>query len=208
MYKRQSLGGAAVSGGLTRYELRSPIDGVVTEKRISLGEAVKEDSAVFTVSDLSSVWVEAPVSSQDLGGLAVGQPTQVRANAFEATATSKVTYISALVGEQTRSAMVRTTLPNPKGLWRPGLPVTVEVLLEEKEVPVAVSVQAVQDLRDWKVVFGRYGESLEARPLELGRSDGRMVEVKGGLKAGDRYAATNSFVVKAELGKAGASHDH
>ena len=206
--KSASLGGAAASGALTRYELRSPIDGVVTEKRISLGEAVKEDSAVFTVSDLSSVWVEAPASVQDLGGLAVGQPTQVRANAFEATATSKVTYISALVGEQTRSAMVRTTLPNPKGLWRPGLPVTVEVLLEEKEVPVAVSVQAVQDLRDWKVVFGRYGESLEARPLELGRSDGRMVEVKGGLKAGERYAATNSFVVKAELGKAGASHDH
>jgi cobalt-zinc-cadmium efflux system membrane fusion protein len=206
--KSASLGGAAASGSLARYELRSPIDGVVTEKRISLGEAVKEDSAVFTVSDLASVWVEAPVSVQDLGGVAVGQPTHVRANAFEATATSRVTYISALVGEQTRSAMVRTTLPNPKGLWRPGLPVTVEVLLEENEVPVAVSVQAVQDLRDWKVVFGRYGESLEARPLELGRSDGSMVEVKGGLKAGDRYAATNSFVVKAELGKAGASHDH
>ena len=206
--KSAALGGAASGGGLTRYELRSPIDGVVTEKRISLGEVVKEDSAVFTVSDLSSVWVEAPVSVQDLGGLAMGQATTVRANAFDATATSKVTYISALVGEQTRSAMVRTTLANPKGLWRPGLPVTVEVLLEEKEVPVAVSVKAVQDLRDWKVVFGRYGESLEARPLELGRSDGRMVEVKGGLNAGDRYAATNSFVVKAELGKAGASHDH
>jgi len=70
------------------------------------------------------------------------------------------------------------------------------------------SAEAVQDLRDWKVVFGRYGAALEARPLELGISDGKHVEVRGGLKAGERYAQTNSFVVKAELGKAGASHDH
>jgi cobalt-zinc-cadmium efflux system membrane fusion protein len=63
-------------------------------------------------------------------------------------------------------------------------------------------------VRDWRVVFGRYGEHLEARPLELGRSDGRLVEVLGGLQAGERYAAKNSFLIKAELGKAGASHDH
>lgn len=206
--KSASLGGTVASGSLTRYELRSPIDGVVTEKHISLGEVVKEDSAVFTVSDLSSVWVEAPVSVPDLGGMAVGQPVTVRANGFDASATGKVAYISALVGEQTRSAMVRTSLANPKGLWRPGLPVTLEVLLEEKEVPVAISAQAVQDLGSAKVVFGRYGESLEARPLELGRSDGKLVEVLGGLTAGERYAATNSFVVKAELGKAGAGHAH
>ncbi|NMG32637.1 efflux transporter periplasmic adaptor subunit, partial [Aromatoleum evansii] len=95
-----------------------------------------------------------------------------------------------------------------KGLWRPGLPVTVEVVAEETQVPVAVAAEAIQDLRDWKVVFGRYDDSLEARPLELGRSDGRHVEVLSGLRAGERYAAKNSFVIKAELGKAGASHDH
>lgn len=206
--KLSAIGGAAGSGSLTRYELRAPIDGVVTEKRLSLGETVKEDSAVFTVSDLSTVWVEAPVSPQDLGSIATGQPVVVKANAFEAQAEAKINYISALVGEQTRNATARIALPNPKGIWRPGLPVSVEVLVEEKEVPVAVAADAVQDLRDWKVVFGRYGMSLEARPLELGRSDGKHVEVREGLRAGERYAGTNSFVVKAELGKAGASHDH
>ena len=74
--------------------------------------------------------------------------------------------------------------------------------------PDAVQVDAIQSVRDWQVVFGRYGQQLEARPLELGRSDGRVVEVLGGLRAGERYAARNSFVIKAELGKAGASHDH
>ncbi|MNT97952.1 Cobalt-zinc-cadmium resistance protein CzcB [compost metagenome] len=57
-------------------------------------------------------------------------------------------------------------------------------------------------------MFGRYGQYLEARPLELGRSDGKMVEVIEGLSAGEKYAAGNSFTVKAELGKAGATHDH
>jgi cobalt-zinc-cadmium efflux system membrane fusion protein len=206
--KLATLGGDPGGGSLTRYELRSPIDGMVTEKRVSLGETVKEDSAVFTVSDLSSVWVEAPVSPQDLGSIATGQPVVVNATAFEAKASAKINYISALVGEQTRSATVRINLANPKAIWRPGLPVTIEVLLKEKEVPVAVAVDAVQDLRDWKVVFGRYGTSLEARPLVLGRSDGKHIEVLEGLKAGEQYAGTNSFLVKAELGKAGASHDH
>ena len=206
--KLATLGGAPAGGSLTRYELRAPIDGVVTEKRLSLGETVKEDSAVFTVSDLSSVWVEAPVALQDLGSIVRGLPVVVKANAFDAQANAKINYISALVGEQTRNAVARIVLPNPKGVWRPGLPVSIEVLVEEKEVPVSVSVDAVQDLRDWKVVFGRYGSALEARPLELGRSDGKRVEVREGLKAGDLYAQTNSFVVKAELGKAGASHDH
>jgi cobalt-zinc-cadmium efflux system membrane fusion protein len=85
---------------------------------------------------------------------------------------------------------------------------TAELIAEEIPVPVAVSVDAIQTLRDWSVVFGRYGTYFEARPLKLGRSDGRMVEVLAGLSAGEQYAAGNSFVIKAELGKSGANHDH
>ena len=75
-------------------------------------------------------------------------------------------------------------------------------------MPVAVSVDAIQTLRDWSVVVGRYDSYFEIRPLELGRSDGEMVEVLKGLTAGEQYAGGNSFALKAELGKAGASHDH
>jgi cobalt-zinc-cadmium efflux system membrane fusion protein len=73
---------------------------------------------------------------------------------------------------------------------------------------VAVSVAAIQTLRDWSVVFGRYDHYFEVRPLELGRNDGEMVEVLKGLTSGEQYASGNSFAIKAELGKAGASHDH
>lgn len=199
---------AAGSGNLTRFELRSPLDGVVTDKRITVGQSLDERQAVFTVSDLSSVWVTTPVATKDLGVIRPGLTVQVTASGFEAQAAGTITYVSALVGEQTRSAMARVVLPNPKGLWRPGLPVRVEVTSSQAEVPVAVQVDAIQSVRDWQVVFGRHGQQLEARPLTLGRSDGRLVEVLSGLSAGERYAAKNSFVIKAELGKAGASHEH
>ena len=174
----------------------------------STEKSVGEADAVFTVSDLSSVWVEAPVATKDLGNIRTGMAAQVSASGFDAQAVGTITYISALVGEQTRSATARVVLPNPKGLWRPGLPVRLEVTGAQADVPVAVEVDAIQGLRDWQVVFGRYGQQLEARPLKLGRSDGKHIEVLSGLNAGERYAARNSFVIKAELGKAGASHDH
>jgi cobalt-zinc-cadmium efflux system membrane fusion protein len=200
--------GLAPGGNLTRFELRSPIDGVVTEKNLSVGQSLGETEKVFTVSDLSSVWVEVPVALKDLAIIKNGQAVQVASTALEAKAPATINYVSAVVGEQTRTATARIVLPNPQGRWRPGLPVQVQVTSDQTQVPVAVQAEAIQSLRDWQVVFGRYGEHLEARPLVLGRSDGQMVEVLSGLTAGEPYAAKNSFVIKAELGKAGASHDH
>lgn len=210
--KLASLGAVAVAtpapGSLTRYEVRSPIDGVITDKKISVGEVVREDANIFIVADLSSVWVEMTVYAKDLNAVMLGQQATVKATSFEAEAVGKVSYVGNLVGEQTRAATARMVLPNPKGLWRPGLPVNVELTAEEVEVPLAIAVDAVQSLRDSTVVFGRYGEQFEARPLTLGRSDGKMVEVLSGLEAGERYASRNSFLVKADIGKAGASHSH
>jgi len=206
--KLASLGGAGSGGNLTRYEIRSPINGVVVEKHLSLGEAVQSDAKIFVIADLSTVWAEMTVPAKDLNTVRIGQMASIKATAFNAETTGKVTYVGALVGEQTRSAKARVVLPNPQGLWRPGLPVEVELVTGTVDVPVAVANAALQKVRDWTVVFGRYGDYLEARPLELGRSDGKYVEVKSGLNAGEVYAAENSFLIKADLEKSGASHDH
>jgi cobalt-zinc-cadmium efflux system membrane fusion protein len=208
--KLASLGAGATasSQGLTRYEVRSPIDGVVIDKKVSVGEVLKEDAPIFQVADLSTVWVELDVPAAEVNRLEVGAEASVEASAFEAQARARLAYVGALVGEQSRRATARLVLPNPKGVWRPGLAVDVTLTVDEVEVPVAVSAEAVQSLKDWSVVFGRYGTSFEARPLVLGRSDGRFVEVLKGLRAGERYAARNSFLIKADIGKSGASHDH
>ena len=86
--------------------------------------------------------------------------------------------------------------------------INAKLATEEIQVPVAVSMDAIQTIRNRSVVFGRYGEYFEIRPLELGRNDGKTVEVLKGLSAGEQYATGNSFILKAELGKDGASHDH
>lgn len=206
--KLASLGGQGSSGDLTRYELRSPIDGIVVEKHMSLGESVKDDATVFVVADLSTVWAEMTIYAKDLNTVKIGQKVTVKAAALDTHSTGTVSYVGALVGEQTRTALARVVLPNPKGDWRPGLPVNLELTADEIEVPVAVSANAIQTLRDWSVVFGRYGEYFEARPIELGRSDGRFTEVITGLNVGEQYAAKNSYLIKADLGKSAASHDH
>ena len=195
-------------GNLARYEVRAPIAGVVVNKAIAAGATLKEDANIFSVTDLSTVWVQITVYPKDLGTIKTGQQAMIKATAFAAQATGTVSYIGALVGEQTRTAQARVTLKNPQGVWRPGMFVEVEVAAAEIQVPVAVSVAALQTVRDWTVVFGRYGQFFEARPLELGRSDGQMVEVLKGLSVGEKYAAGNSFAIKADMGKSGATHDH
>lgn len=206
--KLSAIGGGTSGSSLTRYEIRSPIDGMVTDKQIAAGQVVAEHSTIFIVADLSTVWAEVAVYAKDLPTIHTGQQATVSATAFAATTTGTVSYIGSLAGGQARTTVARVVLPNPEGLWRPGLPVDVEVVSEEVSVPLAVAEEGLQSLRDWTVVFGRYGEYFEARPLTLGRRDGRYAEVLEGLLPGEKYAAKNSFLVKADLGKAGASHDH
>ena len=145
---------------------------------------------------------------RDLGTVKAGQRINVEAAALGIKSAGKVSFVGPLVGEETRSAKAYVDIPNHKGEWRPGLFATVSVVQEEKKAPVAVAVEAIQTFRDWSVVFVRYGNLFEARPLELGRSDGQYVEVLSGLTAGEQYASRNSFVIKADIGKAGATHDH
>ena len=119
-----------------------------------------------------------------------------------------VSYVESLVGEQTRSSRARVVIPNSNGVWRPGLFVKVHLTQSEVLVPMAVKAEGLQTFRDWDVVFIKIGDLFEARPLELGRRDGEWVEVRSGLTPGMEYATKNSFVVKADVMKSGASHDH
>jgi cobalt-zinc-cadmium efflux system membrane fusion protein len=193
---------------LTRYELRAPFDGVVIEKKVAIGQAVKDDDDLFTFADLSTVWVNVTVYTKDLNAVKVGQEVTVKSDALGTEAPGKIVYLGSLVGEATRSAVARVVLPDPEGRWRPGLFVNVSVVQKEVTVPVAVKRDGLQRFRDWDVVFVRVGDLFEARPLELGRKDGEWVEVLSGLSPGEKYAAANSFILKADVGKTGASHDH
>lgn len=209
--KLAAVGAAGASGSsarLNRFELRAPFDGTIVEKHLARGEAVKEDTSIFTVSDLRSVWAEFNVAPKDLATVRVGQRVSVSSTAFESKVEGRISYVGALLGEQTRTARARVTLTNPDGAWRPGLFVTVSVFGENQDVLLAVAAEAVQTVENQAMVFKVVAGGFEATPVKLGRSDGRVVEVLGGLKSGDTVASKNSFVLKSELGKASAGHEH
>lgn len=196
------------SGALNRFELRAPFDGMVVEKHIALGESIKEDTQIFTISDLSTVWAEIIVPAKELNTVRVGEKAAVKATSFESSATGTVSYVGALLGEQTRTAKARVTLANPQMAWRPGLFVNVALISNEVDVPVAVASDAVQSVNDKPKVFIKVPGGFMPQPVTTGRTDGKLIEIVKGLKPNTPYAATNSFVIKADLGKGSAEHSH
>lgn len=196
------------TGAFNRYEIRAPFDGLVVAKHVTLGEVLKEDASIFTISDLSSVWTEIAVSAKDLNAVRVGEKVLVKASAFDSTSSGTIAYVSSLLGEQTRTAKARVTLANPQGTWRPGLFVNVEIIASEVRVPIAVASDAVHSINDKTIVFVKIDQGFIAQEVTTGRSDAQTIEITKGLKAGAQYAAGGSFIVKSELGKASAEHSH
>ncbi len=193
---------------LQSFELRAQLAGTVVAKDVSPGEFVSNDRELFQIADLSSVWVDLDVYRRDFGRLRVGQPVRIDAGDGSPPVESTLAYLSPIGSANTQTLLARAVLPNPDRSWRPGLFVTAEVEVGASPVPVAVAVDALQRLRDWDVVFLTAGDVFEAQPVELGRRDTAHVEIVSGLAAGQRYVAAGSFILKADVGKSGASHDH
>jgi cobalt-zinc-cadmium efflux system membrane fusion protein len=206
--KLQALGATGASASLTRYELRAPFDGMVVEKHLALGESVKEDANVFTISDLSTVWAEISVSASNLPLVRVGERVLIRSTAFDQTASGTVSFVGSLLGEQTRTATARVTLANPALAWRPGLFVTVELVSSEADLPVTVPAEAIQTVDQKPTVFVKVPGGFMPQAVQPGRSDGKRVEILQGLQGGASVAGAGSFVVKAQQGKGSAGHGH
>jgi cobalt-zinc-cadmium efflux system membrane fusion protein len=193
---------------LTSYELKAPMAGTVIDRQAALGEFASEQKAVFTVADLTSVWADFSVYRRDLAKVAVGNRIIIDAEDGGEPIEAKIAYLSPVGSSDTQSALARVTIPNPKARLRPGLFVTGKLLLAEKPVAVAVKSAALQTMENRTVVFVRAGEKFETREVEIGARDDEHVEVLFGVLEGDQYAAKNSFVIKAEIGKASAAHEH
>lgn len=205
--KLSALGTGTASDSLNRYSLRAPFDGIVVEKHITQGESVKEDANVFLLSDLSTVWVDIVVTAKDLEAVKVGTQVTVKSAASDLTATGKVSYVGALLGEQTRTANARVVLSNPQNAWRPGLFVNVNLLRGTRNALVAVVADAVQTIEGKSVVYIKTAQGFQARNVTVGASDGKLVEIVSGLKPGDEYVKAGSFVLKAEQGKGSAEDE-
>ncbi|KDN97610.1 efflux RND transporter periplasmic adaptor subunit [Pseudomonas donghuensis] len=206
--KISALSGSVVLAGGNRYELRAPFAGQIVEKHLVPGEVVNETSAAFTLSDLSRVWASFGVAPRDLPKVRAGMPVTLVASELGEQVSGTVTHVGSLLGEQTRTATVRVTLDNPRGAWRPGLFVAVQVPTEQYTAALSVPDQALQTLEEKPTVFVRSAAGFIAQTVEPGASANGFVEIRKGLQAGQQVAAQGSFILKSELGKASAEHAH
>jgi cobalt-zinc-cadmium efflux system membrane fusion protein len=198
---------------LRRYELRSSLAGRIVERKVDVGTTVGsqgDPSDLYTVADLSTVWIELSVSTVDLAKVREGArvevtPSQEGGDRHEE---GKVIFVSPILNPDTRSARVIVALPNKDMAWRPGTFVTAEIEIAQDKVAVRLPKAALQTVEGKRVAFVRTEEGFERREVELGRSDDDAYEVVSGLKPGDEVAVANSFLLKAELGKSEADHDH
>jgi cobalt-zinc-cadmium efflux system membrane fusion protein len=202
----QTLATVEANESLQRYTVRAPIAGVVTELEAAAGEQTS-GAPLLVVADFSTVWAELAVFPRDRDGLAPGSEVRL-SNTAGAGVRGTVDYIAPYGALGSQSTLARVVVDNDAGLWQPGQFVEARTVVNAERVDVAVPVAAIQSFRDFEVVFARYGDVYEVRMLEIGRRGAEHVEVLGGLAPGTEYVVAGSYLVKADIEKAGASHDH
>jgi cobalt-zinc-cadmium efflux system membrane fusion protein len=196
---------------LRRQELRSPIAGRVAERRVELGSLVGregQESELFVIVDLSVVWADLAVTPSDLATIHEGQKITIGAGAGSESSPATVMFVSPLLDKDTRAARVVASVDNAKLKWRPGSFITAEIPIDEAAAAIVVPKTALQSLNGDTVVFVRTADGFEARKVSIGRQDARVAEVTSGLSAGERIATANTFILKADLGKAENEHEH
>lgn len=206
--KGETLAVIESNESLRNYEVKSEIAGMIIKKNINLGMYLTGQENIFVISDMHSVWADFNIYRQDLSRVKRGDPIQVTTLDGSIKQPSTLSYISPLGHENTQSITVRSLLSNPEGVWKPGLFVSGEITLEKIPVKVAVKEGALQKFRGWDVVFIDVNNLFEVVPVQLGARNKEWVEIKSGISAGEQYVAENSFILKADLEKSGAAHEH
>ncbi len=205
--KGQPLATVESNESLSVYTITAPTDGVVLTRNTNIGN-VAGDDALFTIANLSEVWAEFHVFPRDLGQVSEGQQVRVHTIENNKEIEAPITLILPTADPLSQTVIAVVSIPNAQGKWRPGMTVEGDVHISEKQVPVAITAEAVQRMENKTVVFVKEGDAYEMRPIKVGKGDGKYIEVREGLKAGEQYVSQGSFIVKADIGKAAAKHEH
>lgn len=192
---------------LQTYEIASPMDGVLLKRLTNPGDVVT-DEPLFVVADPGNLQVDFHVFSSDLDQVRPGQRVKIRSVEGGMTQETKIVTFLPVEEASTPIVIARAPLPNPNGGWIPGMTVRGDIIVSEEKVLLAVRTKALQRFRDFTVVFAKVDETYEVRMLELGRRAEDWTEVLGGIEPGQDYVVENSFLIKADVEKSGASHDH
>lgn len=188
------------------YAVTSPLDGVVLQRSISVGDEAAEEP-IFEVADLSKLWVEFFVFANDATSITQGQAVRIRTLDDKLSADSTITALLPTADAASQTIIGRAVLDNADNAWRSGMTVRVDAVTSEQQVPLAVPTAALQRMEGKHVVFVKEGDEYKAVPVKTSLHDREMTEITDGLTAGAEVVSKNSFLVKADIGKAGAAHE-
>lgn len=204
--KGQVLATVEANQSLNVYSIKAPISGVITRRHANPGEQTN-NQPLFTITDTSSLWVDLSIFPADIMRVKTGASVNVELANNEQKIEGKIAFIN-VIAESNQSVIARMIVNNKDGQLIPGSFVKAKIKVDEHAVPLAVKRSGLQAFRDFTVVYAKIGEEYEVRMLDLGRQDDEWVEVLGGLEAGTHYVSENSYIIKADIEKSGASHDH
>ena len=197
--KGETLAIVESNESLVEYQIKSLIDGTIVEKHLTVGEVVDDSKHGFVIANLKTVWVYLQVYQKDLPYVNVGQPVEISAGPGLPTVVRKIDYISPIIDEATRTAEARVILPNPDGVWKPGLFVTGKIVTENLKVNMVVPKTALETLGDQTVIFIKTDKGFKPQVVEVGRENDRYVEIIHGLNPGTTYVSKGGFTLKADL---------
>lgn len=202
----QALARIESSSSLQEYTVTAPTAGMILERNTNAGDVAGSDP-LFVIADLNQMEAYLHVFPRDAARVKVGQTVRIGVAGGELTSETKILRFLPMAGSGSQTRIAVATIPEESGL-QPGMRLMAQVIIGENEVPLAVRESGLQSFRDFTVVYAKVGETYEVRMLDLGRRDGERVEVLGGLRPGETYVTDNSFLIKADIDKSGASHDH
>lgn len=203
----QLLARVESSESMQVYSITAPMGGVISERRTNVGN-VTGSEPLFVIADPNRTTAVFPIFPRDMERVRPGQGVELGALEGTRRLASTIRDFRPAADPMTGAVAARAALPNPDGFWRPGMNVRGIVTVDLRQVPLAVKTEGLQAFRDFTVVFAQVGDTYEVRMLELGTRGPEWTEVKSGIKPGQAYVAKGSFVIKADIEKSGASHDH
>lgn len=193
---------------LSTYTVNAPISGVVTARNASVGGVAGEGTPLFEIADLSKLWVDLHIFGADAQHIRAGVPVTITRMGDGKTVQATIERVLPGMATASQSTIARATIDNADGLWRPGSAVRARITVEQQPADLVVPLSALQTMDGGDVVFVRVGDTYQAKPVEIGARDADAVEILDGVRKGEQVVVEQSYLIKADIEKEGASHDH
>ena len=193
------------SDSLRSYQITAPISGVIAERNANVGEVTTQP--LYVIVDTSKAYAVVHAFPRDAERIAISQPLEIRGLGAQ-KAEARVSRIMPNADPATQTITIEADIDNAQGLWRPGMAVEAGIAVSSRQVPLAVRTRALQRFRDFTVIFAKVGDTYEVRMLKLGQRGKEWIEVLEGVEPNEVYVVDNSYLIRADIEKSGASHDH